>query len=309
MYVSLASLFSGSFATASCCRCKYRVDCDFIREDIMKQEVPLCPKCMQEEEKGEQQGEEESAGVMKPDIVFFGEGLPDEFHHALEDDKTEVDLLIVMGSSLKVRPVSLIPSVLDNSVPQVLINREPLPHMTFDIQLLGYSDTIVGELCRRLGTDWVESVGVASDQNGVLFSSPEEHTHVFTGAVWKANTVTRMGSTVDSEPNVHKFTTETNGHTLRSEPDASIVPDPCSKDYNPKLVADGGASCLTSEPCSSSRELDYHPSPPTSSTQSPPSQPVPASPSSIMPGTTHGPSQLPNENTPPTKRLRVNSGL
>jgi NAD-dependent SIR2 family protein deacetylase len=45
---------------------------------------------MQEEEKGEQQGEEESAGVMKPDIVFFGEGLPDEFHHALEDDKTEV---------------------------------------------------------------------------------------------------------------------------------------------------------------------------------------------------------------------------
>lgn len=67
---------------------------------------------------------------MKPDIVFFGEGLPDEFHHTLEEDKTkvrgqcliiaievtitcpvlQVDLLIVMGSSLKVRPVSLIPS-------------------------------------------------------------------------------------------------------------------------------------------------------------------------------------------------------
>lgn len=27
---------------------------------------------------------------MKPDIVFFGEGLPDEFHHTLEEDKTKV---------------------------------------------------------------------------------------------------------------------------------------------------------------------------------------------------------------------------
>ena len=28
---------SGSFATASCCKCHYRVDCDAIRQDIMKQ--------------------------------------------------------------------------------------------------------------------------------------------------------------------------------------------------------------------------------------------------------------------------------
>lgn len=47
---------------------------------------------------------------MKPDIVFFGESLPDEFHRQMEIDKDECDLLIVMGSSLKVRPVALIPS-------------------------------------------------------------------------------------------------------------------------------------------------------------------------------------------------------
>ena len=41
------------------------------------------------EEEGEGE-EEESVGVMKPDIVFFGEGLPDDFHHALEEDKTKV---------------------------------------------------------------------------------------------------------------------------------------------------------------------------------------------------------------------------
>lgn len=49
---------------------------------------------------------------MKPDIVFFGENLPEQFHRAMKYDKNEVDLLIVIGSSLKVRPVALIPSKL-----------------------------------------------------------------------------------------------------------------------------------------------------------------------------------------------------
>lgn len=48
---------------------------------------------------------------MKPDIVFFGENLPEMFHRAMKQDKDEVDLLIVIGSSLKVRPVALIPSM------------------------------------------------------------------------------------------------------------------------------------------------------------------------------------------------------
>ena len=56
---------------------------------------------------------------MKPDIVFFGEGLGDEFHNAVAQDKNDVDLLIMIGSSLKVRPVALIPSSIDPSVPQV----------------------------------------------------------------------------------------------------------------------------------------------------------------------------------------------
>ena len=38
-------------------------------------------------------------------------------------DKSDCDLLIVIGSSLKVRPVALIPSSLPEEVPQILINR------------------------------------------------------------------------------------------------------------------------------------------------------------------------------------------
>jgi NAD+-dependent protein deacetylase sirtuin 1 len=84
---------------------------------------------------------------MKPDIVFFGEGLPDAFHEAMAKDKDKCDLLIVVGSSLKVRPVALIPSSIPADVPQILINREPLPHLSFDCELLGDCDVIVNQLC------------------------------------------------------------------------------------------------------------------------------------------------------------------
>jgi len=49
--------------------------------------------------------------IVKPDIVFFGQSLPEEFHEQMQLDKDECDLLIVIGSSLKVQPVALIPSM------------------------------------------------------------------------------------------------------------------------------------------------------------------------------------------------------
>uniref|UniRef100_A0A3P8WKX5 protein acetyllysine N-acetyltransferase n=1 Tax=Cynoglossus semilaevis TaxID=244447 RepID=A0A3P8WKX5_CYNSE len=133
----------GSFATASCLICKHKVDCDTIREDIFNQVVPHCPKCP-----------DIPLAIMKPDIVFFGENLPEMFHRAMKQDKDEVDLLIVIGSSLKVRPVALIPNSIPHDVPQVLINREQLPHLNFDVELLGDCDVIINELCHRLGGDF-----------------------------------------------------------------------------------------------------------------------------------------------------------
>ena len=44
------------------------------------QEVPLCPRCIAI-------GHE---GVMKPNIVFFGEGLKDTFHKSIQEDKEKV---------------------------------------------------------------------------------------------------------------------------------------------------------------------------------------------------------------------------
>ncbi|KAL5107436.1 NAD-dependent protein deacetylase sirtuin-1 [Taenia crassiceps] len=161
----------GSFATASCVSCGHQVRGEDIREAIMAQRIPYCPRCRPDIGlKGEPAMTAVGAadvntapdtspsspsssvhGVMKPDIVFFGEGLPVEFHESLHQDLREVDLVLVMGSSLKVRPVSHIPDSVPAKVPQILINRESLSNHNFDTELLGDCDVILEHLCRQLG--------------------------------------------------------------------------------------------------------------------------------------------------------------
>lgn len=61
-----------------------------LSEKIIEGIVPKCEEC--------------NEGVVKPDIVFFGEMLPERFHFLADRDFTEADLLIIMGSSLVVQP-------------------------------------------------------------------------------------------------------------------------------------------------------------------------------------------------------------
>ncbi|KAF9921715.1 NAD-dependent histone deacetylase sir2 [Linnemannia zychae] len=159
----------GSFATASCVRCKYQVQGDEIKESIFKQEVAYCKVCKKptpppkarkrskakfdfdDDDDDSDEEDDDNQALMKPDIVFFGEKLPQVFDRSLAEDRDLVDLLIVIGSSLKVAPVSDIMHQLPNNVPQILINRTPNHQMDFDVQLLGNCDTIVAELCRMVG--------------------------------------------------------------------------------------------------------------------------------------------------------------
>jgi len=189
--IQKVTMCHGSFATASCIRCKHKVDADAIKAQVLLGEVPFCTVCSSPEEiskiKFPIQSSPQSPAhigphrrpaydvdddddeifpplpaslpvppVLKPDIVFFGEDLPDEFHSNLEKDKPDCDLLLVIGSSLRVRPVSLIPGMLPPEVPQILINRESLSHCRFDIELLGNCDEIISHLCRSLGPDFAD---------------------------------------------------------------------------------------------------------------------------------------------------------
>ncbi|CAG9539951.1 unnamed protein product [Cercopithifilaria johnstoni] len=134
----------GSFATATCQNCGLKVDSEAIREDIDFGRVAMCRMCSQPE------------GVMKPDIVFFGEDLSDDFHEKMAEDRERVDLVVVIGSSLKVQPVALLPYNVSPEVPQILINRESLPHYASDIELLGNCDDIVAQLALVLGPPYTD---------------------------------------------------------------------------------------------------------------------------------------------------------
>ena len=136
----------GSFATATCLECKSKFSGDAIKEAIMAQEIPICTSCL--------------VGIVKPDIVFFGEPLPPEFDTLLAHDAAHADLLIVIGSSLKVYPVAHILDVIPPHVPQILINKESLKHREFDLELLGSCDDIVEGICDlmewRNECDWLD---------------------------------------------------------------------------------------------------------------------------------------------------------
>ncbi|CAK4032838.1 related to histone deacetylase SIR2 [Lecanosticta acicola] len=164
----------GSFASASCRKCHFQVKGTEIFDDIRAQRVAQCKRCIEDIRKAEQaarpprkrkksrsrysssDSDEDDdipqPGVMKPDITFFGEQLPNTFFDRFtQRDAQQTDLVIVMGSSLKVAPVSEMPNHLPHAVPHIYISREPIKHVEFDIQLLGNCDDVVFELCRRAG--------------------------------------------------------------------------------------------------------------------------------------------------------------
>uniref|UniRef100_A0A0N5AMT8 NAD-dependent protein deacetylase sir-2.1 n=1 Tax=Syphacia muris TaxID=451379 RepID=A0A0N5AMT8_9BILA len=123
----------GSFSKATCRYCGTQVDGMSLKDDIAAKRIAMCQVC------------KDPRGILKPDIVFFGEDLSDEFHERMVEDRPEADLLVVMGSSLKVQPVALIPFSVEPNVPQILINRESLSNYTPDIELLGNMDARLPE--------------------------------------------------------------------------------------------------------------------------------------------------------------------
>ncbi|XP_038104404.1 NAD-dependent protein deacetylase Sirt2 [Culex quinquefasciatus] len=98
----------GTFFTNHCLQCKTAYSLDFVKEKIFADEVPTC-SC---------------GGVIKPDIVFFGEGLPERFHVLPHQDFSQCDLLIIMGTSLTVQPFASLVEYVNDDCVRLLINRD-----------------------------------------------------------------------------------------------------------------------------------------------------------------------------------------
>ncbi|XP_023726162.1 NAD-dependent protein deacetylase sirtuin-2 isoform X3 [Cryptotermes secundus] len=103
----------GTFHTSHCLECKHEYTVDWMKERIFSDSVPTCEKC---------------DGVVKPDIVFFGEDLPTRFFVCAEKDFPKCDLLIILGSSLTVQPFASLIDRVPKVCPRLLINRERAGH-------------------------------------------------------------------------------------------------------------------------------------------------------------------------------------
>ena len=99
----------GTYATCSCIECSEPFETQAMKEAFIKGDIVTCRKC---------------GGLVKPDITFFGESLPERFAECRDKDENEADLLIVMGTSLQVHPVAGLADSVDILTPRVLINRE-----------------------------------------------------------------------------------------------------------------------------------------------------------------------------------------
>jgi NAD-dependent SIR2 family protein deacetylase len=100
----------GHFRSASCVRCRTAADPKEVERTILESDD--VPKCQQKR----------CSGLVKPDIVFFGENLPDRFHSLWKRDSKSADLCLILGTSLQVAPVSMLPEMVDCR--RILFNRE-----------------------------------------------------------------------------------------------------------------------------------------------------------------------------------------
>ncbi|HCS38118.1 MAG TPA: RNA polymerase subunit sigma [Anaerolineaceae bacterium] len=98
----------GTALTFSCSKCLKSVP----GEEVFNQfssgnPIPYCDKC---------------AGILKPDVVLFEEGLPQKIWKQAQIEADKADLMLVIGSSLEVFPANSIPQAALRHGSKLMIN-------------------------------------------------------------------------------------------------------------------------------------------------------------------------------------------
>jgi NAD-dependent deacetylase len=100
----------GTFDTMTCGSCFQKVGSDpYIRSYLTDGTIPTCNSCHT---------------VLKPDVVLFGEQLPQRTWLKASEASRNCDLMIVAGSSLEVLPVAGLPMrAVENGAHLIIINQ------------------------------------------------------------------------------------------------------------------------------------------------------------------------------------------
>lgn len=101
----------GHVRSATCLSCFRQGPIDDVTDVVARGQVPRCTAC---------------GGVLKPDVILFGEQLPSATLIAAMQHARRADLMLVVGSSLLVLPVAQMPAVTRSHGGEVIvINQQP----------------------------------------------------------------------------------------------------------------------------------------------------------------------------------------
>lgn len=146
----------GSFAANHCIDCNKEVSVADVKKAVFAKEIPECSECK---------------GYVKPDIVFFGEGLPARFFELWDEDADQVEVAIVAGTSLTVYPFAGLPSEVGKKALRVLINKE----LVGDFKVTNRkSDLIFQHDCDEMANHIAEAMGWTERLHALLSKAKSE---------------------------------------------------------------------------------------------------------------------------------------
>jgi NAD-dependent deacetylase len=93
-----------------CTKCKAVYATRQILDHLMQREAPKCDRC---------------SGLLKPDVILFGEPLPKKAFDQAVKKVRSADLLLAVGTSLEVYPAASLPEIAKQSGAKIIsIDRE-----------------------------------------------------------------------------------------------------------------------------------------------------------------------------------------
>jgi NAD-dependent deacetylase len=127
----------GTLRTLSCTQCFRQYESGpFLQAYIEDGTIPTCPNC---------------SGILKPDVILFGEQLPQSAWFEAQRETRRADLMLVAGSSLEVLPVAGLPmQALDRGAHLIVVNNTPTYiNVRADVVLLDDVAAALPEIIKR----------------------------------------------------------------------------------------------------------------------------------------------------------------
>ena len=128
----------GTLRTVSCTSCFKKFESgSFLQPYIETGKIPQCLSCN---------------GILKPDVILFGEQLPQSAWYEAQRAARQCDLMVIAGSSLEVLPVARLPmQALDRGVHLIIINNTPTYlNVRADVVIMDDVATTLPEIAKRV---------------------------------------------------------------------------------------------------------------------------------------------------------------